>query len=70
VAIDYTKIPSELEQKFDKFDENNALRPTIINPDNMWTKTVQKSLLSEPETTSLDTEVQGREGIEKLGKKE
>jgi hypothetical protein len=60
VAIDYTKIPSDLEQKFAKFNENNALRPTIINPGNTWTKTVHKYLLSEPETTSLDTEVQER----------
>lgn len=49
VTLDYTKIPTELEQKFDKFDENNALRPTIINIGETWSKSYQKSLLSEPE---------------------
>jgi hypothetical protein len=56
-VVDYTKIPTELEQKFDALDESNALRPTIINPGTTWSKSFQKSLLSEPENTTLDTEV-------------
>jgi hypothetical protein len=56
-VVDYTKIPTELEQKFDALDEDNALRPTIINPGTMWSKSFQKSLLSEPESTTLNTEV-------------
>lgn len=55
--VDYTKIPSELEQQFEKLDENNALRPTIINLDDTWSKTFQKTLLSEPQTKSVLTEV-------------
>lgn len=55
--VDYTKIPNELEQRFDKFDENNALRPTIINIGDTWSKTFQKSLLSEPETKQVVSNV-------------
>jgi hypothetical protein len=56
-VVDYTKIPIQLEQKFEEFDENNALRPTIISPGDTWNKTYYKSLLSEAEKKSVDTEV-------------
>ena len=29
--VDYTKIPVDLERKFDELDPDGALRPTIIN---------------------------------------
>ena len=57
MLIDYTKIPIQLEQKFEEFDENNALRPTIINPGNTWDKTYYKSLLSEAEKKTVGTDV-------------
>jgi len=58
---DYTKIPSEMEKKFEELDEDSALRPTIINPGNTWTKRYQKALLAEPETMTMLTEEQGKE---------
>lgn len=59
--MDYTKIPTQLEERFDKFDENNALRPTIINIGETWSKTFQKSLLSEPENTQVYSSEQEKE---------
>lgn len=32
VVEDFTKIPQELDQKFESFDIGNSLRPTIITP--------------------------------------
>eukprot|EP00026_Physarum_polycephalum_P002207 Phypoly_transcript_02212.p1 GENE.Phypoly_transcript_02212~~Phypoly_transcript_02212.p1 ORF type:complete len:944 (+),score=196.07 Phypoly_transcript_02212:68-2899(+) len=58
---DYTKIPAQLEQKFEEFDESNALRPTIINPGKTWNKTFYASLLSEAEKKTVDTEEQEKE---------
>jgi hypothetical protein len=60
-VVDYTKIPTQLERKFEEFDESNALRPTIINPGNTWNKTFYKSLLSEAEKKTVNTEEQGKE---------
>lgn len=45
-GVDYTRIPVELDQKFEAIDEDGALRPTIINPGDVWSKTSQKGLLS------------------------
>eukprot|EP01128_Nolandella_sp_AFSM9_P006116 TRINITY_DN3077_c0_g1_i1.p1 TRINITY_DN3077_c0_g1~~TRINITY_DN3077_c0_g1_i1.p1 ORF type:complete len:991 (+),score=265.41 TRINITY_DN3077_c0_g1_i1:35-2974(+) len=59
--IDYTTIPTELESKYEEFDEDSALRPTIIKPGNSWSKKFQKTLLSKPESTSLGTGEQGTE---------
>lgn len=53
--IDYTKIPEELDSKFDELDLDNALRPTIINVENTWHKKYQRDLLSPPLETSIDT---------------
>lgn len=51
--LDYTKIPIELDRKFEELDEDGALRPTIINPGDVWTRTAQKGLLAAPEQTTL-----------------
>lgn len=56
VLIDYTKVPTELDAKFEKFDEEGALRPTIINPSKSWTLHYQKALLADPTMRSLDKE--------------
>jgi hypothetical protein len=50
---DYTKIPAELDKKFEALDEDGALRPTIINPGEQWTRSSQKGLLSAPTQTTL-----------------
>jgi hypothetical protein len=60
-GVDYTKIPAQLEQKFDALDVDSALRPTIIKTGDSWTKRYQKSLLAEPATSSLGVEEQGKE---------
>eukprot|EP00026_Physarum_polycephalum_P001947 Phypoly_transcript_01950.p1 GENE.Phypoly_transcript_01950~~Phypoly_transcript_01950.p1 ORF type:complete len:961 (+),score=229.34 Phypoly_transcript_01950:117-2999(+) len=60
-VVDYTKVPAQLEQKFEEFDDSNSLRPTIINPGNTWTKTFHKSLLSEAEKKTIEVEEQNTE---------
>ncbi len=44
-AVDYTQIPKELDAKFEKYDDEGTLRPTIINVSNEWRKRAQKALL-------------------------
>lgn len=51
--IDYTRIPRELDKKFEAFDEDGALRPTIINPGEAWSRTASKGLLAAPTTTTM-----------------
>jgi hypothetical protein len=50
--VDYTRIPGELDRKFESLDTDDALRATIISATDPWTRTAQKGLLSAP-TTSL-----------------
>lgn len=56
--IDYTRIPRELDKKFEAFDEDGALRPTIINPGDVWTRTASKGLLAAPTTAAMHTKEQ------------
>jgi hypothetical protein len=58
VGEDFTKVPGKLDAKFDKLDEDSALRPTIINPGTVWNLQYQKALLSDPESKSLADEEQ------------
>jgi len=58
---DFTKIPAILDQKYDQYDEDSALRPTILNTGDYWGKKFQKSLLSKPEEKSLDSDEQRAE---------
>jgi len=60
-AIDVTKIPNEIEAKLTEYDEDNAVRPTIIHVDDTWTKNSKKSLLSEYEQSTLSVEQQSQE---------
>lgn len=57
LQVDYTKVPYELERKFEELDENNALRPTTIVASSVWNKTFHKSLLSEAEKKTVSAEV-------------
>lgn len=52
-TIDYTRIPGELDRKFESLDVDGALRATIIKPGDPWTRTTQKGLLSSPITTTV-----------------
>jgi len=51
---DYTEIPNELDRKFEVLDEDSALRPTIIQPGTIWTKSSQAALLAPPTQETLD----------------
>eukprot|EP00439_Symbiodinium_sp_Y106_P047131 s1768_g6.t1 len=52
---DFTQVPQELDERFEKLDPDSALRPTIITPGSLWSKRAQKSLLSPPSTSSLSS---------------
>lgn len=52
-VTDYTGIPGELDRKFEQLDADGALRATIINPGDPWTRTAQKGLLSAATTALL-----------------
>lgn len=60
-VVDYTQIPKELDAKFEKYDDEGTLRPTIINVSNEWRKRAQKALLLPLTESSLDTDAQGLE---------
>mmetsp|Transcript_1429 Transcript_1429/g.3174 ORF Transcript_1429/g.3174 Transcript_1429/m.3174 type:complete len:1018 (-) Transcript_1429:117-3170(-) len=55
-ARDYTEVPQELNRRFDELDTDSALRPTIINVGEAWTKRFQKSLLSKAEERTLNND--------------
>jgi hypothetical protein len=56
-----TKIPGELDAKYEALDPDSALRPTIINPSDSWTKKAQKALLSSPAVSTLGSDEQKQE---------
>jgi hypothetical protein len=58
---DYTTIPTELDRKFEILDEDSALRPTIIQPGQIWLKSSQAALLAEPVQQTLDVTLQTTE---------
>merc|ERR1712228_299387 len=60
-ARDYTKVPQQMEERFESLDVDNALRPTIISPGDTWTKRAQKALLAKPTTSVLRDDEQKKE---------
>lgn len=58
---DFTKIPTELDSKFEELDVDSALRPTIINVGDVWTKKAQAGLLASQTTQLLHTSDQSTE---------
>jgi hypothetical protein len=60
-VLDYTKIPAALDKKFEQLDEDGALRPTIINPGEVWSRTSQKGLLAAPASATLYAKEQKEE---------
>jgi len=60
-AMDFTKVPSTLDTKFEKLDTDSALRPTIINIGEEWQKKSLKSLRGKPVEKSLWSKEQDEE---------
>ena len=52
-VIDFTKYAGLLDKMYEELDPDSALRPTIINPSDQWTKKSTESLMSEPTTALL-----------------
>jgi len=55
---DYTRVPKEMDEKFETMDTDGSLRPTIIKPAEQWTKKAQKALLASPHVESLGADEQ------------
>ncbi len=51
--MNYTQLPTQLDQNYEKFDKDSALRPTIINVGEYWTKKSQAALLAGQTTKNL-----------------
>lgn len=60
-ARDYTQVPKQLDEQFEKLDPDSSLRPTIINPGSTWSKRSQAALLAAAQTSSLASDEQKRE---------
>lgn len=58
---DYTQVPRQMDEQFEKFDSDSALRPTIINAAPTWTKKAQKALLATQSSTVLGAKEQKTE---------
>merc|ERR1719428_1099854 len=58
---DYTEVPKEMDKQFEALDKDGLLRPTIINPGEVWTKKAQKALLGNPQTSTLRSDEQKSE---------
>ena len=51
--VDYTKIPTLLDKRFDGLDEDSSIRSNIITPSDKWTKKAQQALLGKPVSSTL-----------------
>ncbi|HVJ92033.1 MAG TPA: hypothetical protein VM580_19665, partial [Labilithrix sp.] len=60
-ARDYTKVPGELDRRFEELDDDAALHSALIHPGNKWTRTARKGLLSDPEESVLEADEQETE---------
>jgi len=59
--MDFTQYPQLLEKQLELHGGGGAVRPTIINVGDFWTKQASPSLLLPPTTTYLDQDAQIRE---------
>merc|ERR1712137_300973 len=55
-GLDVTKLPTLLDEKFEKYDKDNALHSTIIKAETNWNKKFLKALLAKPTETTLSPE--------------
>ena len=52
-AVDFTKVPAELDARFEKHDVDGALRATTVKVGPIWQKRSQKALLAKPTNSTL-----------------
>ena len=57
-AVDFTGIPNVLDDRLEKLDTDNALRPTIIHVGKNWTKRSQAGLLGSERVEGMDIDKQ------------
>jgi len=62
-VTDYTKIPHQLDSKFESMDKEGSVRPTIINVGSTWSKKFKKSLLADVTTSTLRSDKQKSEKV-------
>ncbi|CAE8621348.1 unnamed protein product, partial [Polarella glacialis] len=60
---DFTQVPRQMDERFEKMDTDSALRPTIITPAASWIKKSQKALLATPSTSALGSLEQKTEKV-------
>eukprot|EP00929_Paragymnodinium_shiwhaense_P073055 TRINITY_DN3711_c0_g1_i2.p1 TRINITY_DN3711_c0_g1~~TRINITY_DN3711_c0_g1_i2.p1 ORF type:complete len:979 (-),score=227.99 TRINITY_DN3711_c0_g1_i2:315-3251(-) len=61
ILRDYTKVPQQLDNIFEKIDPRSCVRPTIINVGEPWSKRSQAALLAQPTTQTLNKDKQKEE---------
>ena len=55
---DFSLVPKMIEARLEEFDEEGAVRPTIINSGSLFDKKSQANLLAEQVSSVLDAEAQ------------
>jgi hypothetical protein len=60
-ARDYTKVPGELDRRFEELDDDAALHATLIHAGDTWARSSRKGLLSDPEEAELEADEQETE---------
>lgn len=60
-ARDYTKVPGELDRRFEELDDDSALHATLIHAGDSWNRASRKGLLADPEDETLDADEQETE---------
>ncbi|CAJ1426774.1 unnamed protein product [Effrenium voratum] len=58
VFRDYTKVPKQMDEQFERLAPESALRPTILNVGSAWSKRSQRALLAEPTSATLGPDEQ------------
>ena len=55
LAIDFTAMPKKLNQRFEQYDEDNAVRTTTIETKDNWKRKRQENILTSLEESRLST---------------
>jgi len=58
---DYTRVPQEMEERFEALDIDGTLRPTIISPADSWMVQEPKPRLDAPSSRILGSKEQKKE---------